>query len=123
MAKTQLSSVDKGRGGQPGSDYTDRIARVYRVRPGRYELYVRAAHGSHQGWCGARELTEQHDGRARTYRAGSIDDLMRIGISEVRDDADLLEYCGADGVGQLVAAIREACIAAEDAEAESEVTS
>jgi len=107
-----LGSHDTGNAGQPGASYTDRIARIYLVRPGRFELYVRAAHGSNQGYL------EEHARRERTFRASSIDDLMRIGISEVRDDAELEEYCGSSGVAQLVAAIRAACIEAEDAAAE-----
>ncbi len=102
--KKLLGEADKGRGGSPGSSYTDRIARVYEIKPGRYSLYVRAAHGSNQGYC------EEHGRIEREFRAGSVEELLRVGVSEIRGDAEFDDETGA----QLVAAIREACFAAED---------
>lgn len=54
---------------------------------------------------------EEHGRVERRYRAGSINELMRIGITEVRADADLGQEEAA-----LLEAIREACFEAEDAE-------
>ena len=102
--KDWIAWVDKGKGGMPGSDYSDMIAGVRLVRPGRFELYVRAAWGSNQGYL------EEHRRIEREFRAGSLDDLMRIGITEIRQDAEFL----ADDAAKLVAAIREACFEAED---------
>jgi hypothetical protein len=103
--KKLLGESDKGRGGSPGSSYTDRIAKVYELKPGRFSLYVRAAHGSNQGYC------QEHGRIEREFRAGSVEELLRVGVSEIRGDAEFDAETGA----QLVAAIREACFAAEDA--------
>ena len=103
--KVRIGNVDKGHCGMPGQDYSERIARVYLVRPGRYELYVRSARGSNQG------RLEEHGRVERSYRADSLAELLALGIREVRADAEL------DDDGRIVAAIREACAQAEDVEA------
>lgn len=93
----KLSEAMEGTYGQPGSRYHIYEATVSEVRPGRYQLHTREDTGSHQGY-------PQSDGNAieRTYRAESVDALMRIGCT---DHAGTSEMCQA---------IRAACFEAED---------
>ena len=100
-----ISTADHGHSGQPGDYYTERIARVKNAGK-RFELYVRSAYGSNQGHY------EEHERTVRRYRADSLEDLLRIGISEVRDDTEFDDK----ETSKLVAAIREVIFEAQDLE-------
>jgi len=101
----KLGYSDQGDSGQPGSGYVKFVAFVTAAKTG-YQLDVRHVWGSNQGYL------EEHGRIARKYRARDIDELMRVGIAEIRQEDDDV-FDGATK-SKLVAAIREACFEAED---------
>lgn len=101
----RLGYSDHGSTGQPGSGYVKFVAFVERIKTG-YQLDVRHVWGSNQGYL------EEHGRIERKYRARSIDELMRVGIAEVRQEDE--EVFDGATKSKLVAAIREACFEAED---------
>lgn len=105
-----IATSDHGDSGHPGSGYNKRWAGVSKAKNEQYQLDVRSVWGSNQGYL------EEHGRVERKYRADNLDELMRIGIAEVRADS---EFEGEEQ-SQLVAAIRDAIFEAQDAEAEPE---
>lgn len=104
-----IAKVDYGDKSRPGEQYTERIAAIKRAKNGQFELNVISVWGSNQGYL-------QEEGRIeRRYRAENLDELLRIGISEIRDDDDF-----SGNSGPFVAAIREAIFDAQDTEAGDE---
>jgi hypothetical protein len=101
-----IAESDHGDIGQPGSGYTRFFAGIKRASAGQYEIHVRSVWGSNQG------CLEEHGRIQRRYRAATLDELLRVAISEVRADSEL-----ADSVSFLCAAIRDAVFDAQDAEA------
>lgn len=102
-----ISTDDQGHSGQPGDGYCKHFAGVRRAKNGKYELHVRNVWGSNQGFL------EEHGRVERKYRADDLDDLLRIGISEIRADEAF-----ADAVGSFSAAVRNAIYAAQDIDAD-----
>jgi len=101
----RLGYSDQGERGQPGSGYVKFVAFVAATKTG-YQLDARHVWGSHQGYL------EEHGRVGRKYRAQSIDELMRVGIAEVRREDE--EVFDGATKSKLIAAIREACFEAED---------
>lgn len=107
MSIEKLGYSNQGDSGRPGSGYVKFLAIVSTTKTG-YQLDVRHVWGSNQGYL------EEHGRIERKYRARSIDELMRVGIAEVRQEDD--EVFDGAAKSKLVAAIREACFEAQDAE-------
>lgn len=101
-----ISTDDQGHHGHPGQQFSELSATVRKVKRG-YALDVLSRWGSNQGYL------EEHGRTERQYRAAELDDLLRIGISEIKDDSDL-----SDVSASLCQAIRNAIYAAQDAEDE-----
>jgi hypothetical protein len=100
-----IAEDDQGDDGHPGSQFWQKRAGVVRTKGGQYELHVRSRWGSNQG------SLEEHGRVERRYRAPTLDDLLKVGICEVRRDSDL-----GDCADALCAAIRNVIFEAQDAE-------
>ncbi len=75
-----LGHYEDGNGSHPGQQYTKWFAGIRRAKNGQYELLVQQTRGSNQGYL------EEHGREERQFRADALDELLRIGISEIRDD-------------------------------------
>lgn len=100
-----IAKDDQGHDGGPGGSYSVEKAMIRLVNSGRYEVKVISAWGSNQGYYQEQGSVE------RRYRAGSIDEVMRVAIAEIRADSELQ-----DSAAKLAAAVRNVCFEAEDAE-------
>lgn len=99
--KVQISKAVLGDRDYPGDAYRHKIAQVYQLPSGRYELQTIITQGSNQGHL------EEHHRDGRTYRANTLDDLLRIGLTEIRND-DIMND------SELLEAIRRSIFEAED---------
>ena len=107
MAKTDwIATADHGEHGTPGDQFYKCFAGVKRAKNGQYELHVRSVYGSNQG------SLEEHGRDERKFRADTLDEVMRVGISEIRGDEDFEKHNS-----KFCAAIREAVFEAQDIEA------
>jgi len=103
MSKKELiGESDQGSYGSPGSQFVERLAKVYRTRRG-YELQLEHSWGSNQGYL------QRNGDDSRRFRADSLDELLRIGIAESRGDETF-------GDPKFAQAIRDAIYEAEDAQ-------
>jgi hypothetical protein len=105
MAIEWLGDADHGSRGTPGSSCSKRFAGVRRTKNGQYELAVQTADGSNQG------CLEWHDSDETRFRAASLEELLRIGVAETRNDHRF-------NAPEIVSAIRDAIFEAQDAEAD-----
>lgn len=102
----ELAKVIEGHDGQPGENFCRKVAIISKLPRGRgYELLTRIRWGSNQG------RLEEHGRHERTYRANTLDELLRVGIAESRSDEEMNDP-------ELIQAIRSAVFEAQDAEAE-----
>lgn len=104
-----LGSDDQGDRGTPGQEFSKMFAGVKRAKNGQYELHVRSVWGSNQGYL------EEHGREERKFRADTLDELLRVGISEIRGDE-------AFESPKFAQAVRNAIYEAQDAEADSPKT-
>ena len=102
MATNWIATADKGDEGQPGGNYCKQWAGVMLTPSGQYELHVRHVWGSNQGYL------EEHGRIERRYRADTLEEVMQIGIEQIRADEEFEE------AGPFVAAIRDAVYDAMD---------
>ena len=101
MEKRELAEVIEGSSGTPGTSFCHKGAWVYAISRGRFELQTRIRWGSNQVYL------EEHGRHERRYRAGSLEELLAVGIAETRSDSDMNDP-------ELLQAIRTAIFEAED---------
>lgn len=101
--KVKLASELEGSDGMPGTGYCKKVATVYKLSNGRFELETCIRWGSNQGYL------EEHGRDQRRYRAVSLQELLSVGISESRNDEKMNDP-------ELLQAIRSAIFEAEDSE-------
>lgn len=105
MAKTEIGYSRMGDRDPLTGKYFYTNATVFTVRKDdRYELTVRQHWGLDRGLC------EEYGSVDRRYRADSLDELLAIAISEVRDDDEFKD----NHLGDALEAIRRAMFEAED---------
>lgn len=97
--------VAQGERGTPGQQFSKMFAGIKRAKNGQYELHVRSVSGSNQGHL------EEHERHERKFRADTLDELLRIGIAELRGDETFADP-------RFAQAIRNAVYEAQDADAE-----
>lgn len=106
MANSEwIASDDQGSRGTPGQQFSQIFAGIKRAKNGQYELHVRSVWGSNQGYL------EEHGREERKFRADSLDDLLKIGIAELRGDEAFADP-------RFAQAIRNATYEAQDADAD-----
>lgn len=93
--------------GTPGDLFRDGVAEVRRSPGGRYELSLLLRWGSNQGYL------EEHGRVERRYRARTLDDLLRVAQTELREDGAIDDR----DRPEVLQAVRDAIFDAEDAEA------
>jgi hypothetical protein len=99
-----IAEDDQGFCGSPGQQFWKIWAGVCLAKNGQYELHVRSVSGSNQGHL------EEHYRHERKFRAPSLDELLRIGIAELRgDDEEFRDP-------RFAQAVRNAIYEAQDAE-------
>ncbi len=100
--KTLRGMATGGTEGRPGQAYSICRAEVYELPSGRCELRTCRERGSNRGGH-----LEPHWDASRSYRADTLDELLRIGLAETAGDEVMASP-------ELAQAIRDACFEAED---------
>lgn len=105
MAKENwIGEGDESSRGQPGTQFVTRWAGVRKAKNGQFELVVKWAWGSNQGYL------EEHGRDERRFRADDLDGLLRIGISELKGETEGFEDA------RFAQAVRSAIYQAQDAD-------
>lgn len=101
MEKQKVSQFVGGSEGTPGTGFCRKMATVFYIATGRWELLTRIRWGSNQ------VCLEEHGRHERRYRADSLGELLAVSISETKADSEMNDP-------ELLQAIREAIFDAED---------